>query len=622
MTAIPSASDHAQGTMRDEAIPGLAHLVLALLVFAGVLFFRIAADVPLNVNECLVGQTAREMSRSNNWILPRYGGEPRLQKPPLAYWTAGLASRLTGRLDALSLRIPTAVSAVACMVVVWSLANTLFGRRVAFVSSLVFASMSGVLFYARQGTADMQLTFWCTFSVLAFERALRAGRGNGRRAWMILFAVCLGAGMLAKLPMPLAVVLPALFLYLLVTYRLSELPRMFVIPALLIFAGVFGWWVWAVARSVGPETLWLTWQREFIIRFQGGLADSQIHKSYYLPAMLAALVLPWTFALPEAIAAPCLKRYAVHRRAIWLPWLLLVMNLMIFSAAQFKRTQYIVPALPYAAMLLGLVLVRVFWSRTQRPVLSGQLSLLLSFAVVLASGAAASLAVWKINISPWLILVDCGIIGFGTLIAIWTLEGGAPRTSFLLFALTGMVGFHAISATVLRHRLANPDYGLFAAGLSKVADVSPEKDLLWLALPDPRMVFDTDRVHPRFMTDPQVDRALSERGAKGTEKAAAELLKEQAFKRLAQASPCFLVAEARRVDGWATDPDYAGLGYFVYRHPAFDGDPNNDYVVITNRAGLARVHREARREIVYTAPPGVVTTTTASSPASTRGSVK
>ena len=38
-------------------------------------------------------QTAREMGVNNDWVLPYFNGEPRLNKPPLNYWlTLGISS--------------------------------------------------------------------------------------------------------------------------------------------------------------------------------------------------------------------------------------------------------------------------------------------------------------------------------------------------------------------------------------------------------------------------------------------------------------------------------------------------------------------------------------------------
>ena len=69
--------------------PRAMHLVAALLAASGFFLFRLAQDMPLSRHECLLGQAVREMRAAGNWLEPTFCGQPRLEKPPLAYWTAG-----------------------------------------------------------------------------------------------------------------------------------------------------------------------------------------------------------------------------------------------------------------------------------------------------------------------------------------------------------------------------------------------------------------------------------------------------------------------------------------------------------------------------------------------------
>ena len=68
-------------------------LLLATLL---VLFTNLGNYRPLTTHEVYVGQTAREMHRTGSWLNPVFLGEPRWQKPPLAYWQVMLLSTLAG----------------------------------------------------------------------------------------------------------------------------------------------------------------------------------------------------------------------------------------------------------------------------------------------------------------------------------------------------------------------------------------------------------------------------------------------------------------------------------------------------------------------------------------------
>ncbi len=57
--------------------PAVAVLVYALLMAA----FGNGAERPLEAHEAFVARSATEMLRRDDWILPYFNGDPRLQKP-------------------------------------------------------------------------------------------------------------------------------------------------------------------------------------------------------------------------------------------------------------------------------------------------------------------------------------------------------------------------------------------------------------------------------------------------------------------------------------------------------------------------------------------------------------
>jgi hypothetical protein len=318
---------------------------------------------------------------------------------------------------------------------------------------------------------------------------------------------------------------------------------------------------------------------------------------------LAGLVLPWVFALPHALCAPYLRRYAEQRRSFWLPWCLLVSNVLIFTLADFKRAQYMLPALPYAAILIGAVMAGPFWRSGRSVGLAHTHAALLAGLVVVMGGIASYAVMRALSVPAWTVAAAAAVGGTGLLAAVWLRAAGFSRAAFLAVALTGAIAFHASSALVLRSSLSAVDFSAFGEGVRRVADISPTADLRWVEAPDPRLVFHTDQPWRRLLTDLAVAQELHRLDKPYTDKASLELLGDRAVEALAAGTPVFVVAKARRLDGWAARSGYAELGHLVYRHASFDGDPRNDLVVVTNRAGLASVHREARRRIVYPAEP-------------------
>ncbi len=76
----------------------------------------------LTKHEGFVAVVSREMLQTGDWVVPRFGGLPRLKKPPLAYWCAASVSWILGEHAPWTARLPFAISglALAALVGVWA----------------------------------------------------------------------------------------------------------------------------------------------------------------------------------------------------------------------------------------------------------------------------------------------------------------------------------------------------------------------------------------------------------------------------------------------------------------------------------------------------------------------
>src|SRR5262245_63987675 len=108
-----------------DAIPEwLPPTILAAVILA----IAIAPGSSLDSHEVLVAQTAREMLAHGDWIYPTFAGEPRLEKPPLAYWCAAACYAIFGHADETTARLPAALAAVVGTALVAIFARRAFGK--------------------------------------------------------------------------------------------------------------------------------------------------------------------------------------------------------------------------------------------------------------------------------------------------------------------------------------------------------------------------------------------------------------------------------------------------------------------------------------------------------------
>jgi 4-amino-4-deoxy-L-arabinose transferase-like glycosyltransferase len=147
----------------------------------------------LSYHEALVGQGAREMLASGDWLVPTLGGRPWLEKPPLGHWLAAGIGAVAGGVDATVARAPSAVAAVALALVVAGWAGSRFGARVGLIAGVVQATSAWWVARGRLAVADMLVAALVTGALVAFDGVRKDGRGR-RLLFLLLGATGLAKG--------------------------------------------------------------------------------------------------------------------------------------------------------------------------------------------------------------------------------------------------------------------------------------------------------------------------------------------------------------------------------------------------------------------------------------------
>lgn len=154
---------------------------------------------------------ARGMMRSGDYVVPRRGAELYLAKPPLFDWAVTLTSRLWGQVTAASLRLPSALSAMALLLVTYFAARAALGWVTAYVVCIAIATSPNILGSATAGRVDMMLTLGVAISLFSAFYMLESHQG----AWLYALpcGVGLAAGLMIKGPVVLTFFVPTVLLY-------------------------------------------------------------------------------------------------------------------------------------------------------------------------------------------------------------------------------------------------------------------------------------------------------------------------------------------------------------------------------------------------------------------------
>jgi 4-amino-4-deoxy-L-arabinose transferase-like glycosyltransferase len=307
----------------------------------------------LDDHECFVTVTAREMLANGNWVMPTYNGQPRLQKTPLSYWLVAGLAKITGRVDELTARLPSAIFAVLSVAAMIYFVAQFLSFRTALTCAAIWATSLGYIRYAHNARPDMALTFFVMVCYLSFYTALIAQSRKRQVIYMVIFWVCFGLANLAKGPVPIPLVLVPLFFYITIFRQWRELPKMLPVTGILIFLAIMLPWPVIIAYKVNWDVV--IWKREFIDRFFGEYAKGDYPVYYYFLIMFKYIV-PWAAFLPVALIAPFYRAWGSKKRIMQFFWMIFVVDFAFLTLSGGKRQQYIMPIMPAIIILTGILL--------------------------------------------------------------------------------------------------------------------------------------------------------------------------------------------------------------------------------------------------------------------------
>ncbi len=328
--------------------------VARLLLLCFLLYFLDLGRIPFyNYEESKEALIVWEMVNGGGWILPLRNGVEQPLKPPLFHWIGATVSLLTGQVSELAVRLPSALFATATVLGTFFFGRALWNWRVGLLAALILGTCPEWVRWSINARSDMVLLFFLTAAQFFFFRVFQERATQPRT--LFLFYASVGFAILAK--GPLGLLLPILVggSFLWWTKELAFLRRLRLGHGLLIAGGIAAsWYVLAVFQG-GGEFVQRQILDENVFRFfaseKGG--PSREHTFlYYLPTLVVGM-LPWSLFLP-ALGLTLYRADGLWREKKHLYLLLWVgVELLFFTLASGKRSNYILPLYPALALLLG-----------------------------------------------------------------------------------------------------------------------------------------------------------------------------------------------------------------------------------------------------------------------------
>lgn len=316
---------------------------LALLLIATGIGLR----DPWPADEPRFALIARDMVTSGDWLVPRVGGDLYADKPPLYFWLLALSLTATGS-PRIAFLLPSLLSAIGCIVLVYDLARRMWSREVGLIAGTLLLLTAQFVWQARQAQIDATLCFFTTLSLYGLMRHLLLGPSW---RWHAVGWAAAGCGVITKGVgfLPLLILVP--WLVLRARWRIGFPPVHAAkwLAGPLAFIGVVSSWLVPMLFAARADLALAAYRDEILfVQTAARYVDAWHHVRpfwYFIAQVIPLLWLPLIALLPWLVPR---WREAWRGRdpRVVLPLLWAAIVVVFFSLSAGKRGVYVLPALP------------------------------------------------------------------------------------------------------------------------------------------------------------------------------------------------------------------------------------------------------------------------------------
>lgn len=349
---------------------------------------------------------ALSMLKTGDWISPINNGVDMAYKPPFFHWCIALCSLLQGYVSEFTSRLPSAVAALAMLLVAYrSMLRNKVKPEVAILASMVTLTAFEVHRSAMACRVDMMLSALVVISIYLLNRWYLS-----RRIWIAPVAVLtMSAAALTK--GPVGVLLPCCVTGLFMLVRGENFLKAFLkcLAFALASCALPLVWYYMAYQERGDAFLYLVYE-ENVLRFTGKMAySSHEAPAIYNVVTLVTGFLPYTLLLlmslfgvkySKADSRMKGKAWDMCRRA-WarlramsdqnlLSLLAIVFMFVFFCIPKSKRSVYLLPIYPFLSYYIAKLILHLAAVRKRLVIVYGKILLVLAVVLPLVMLVAST----------------------------------------------------------------------------------------------------------------------------------------------------------------------------------------------------------------------------------------
>jgi 4-amino-4-deoxy-L-arabinose transferase-like glycosyltransferase len=368
--SVPRESATMQQSAGDD--PRFRLRAGCVLILAAILFFARLGARALWSSEFRWAEIAREMIVTHNYFWPTINGHVYYDKPLGSYWLVIFSTLFTGGLNEAATRLPSAIAGLLAVALLMLLTRRLYDARTGILSGVILATSFSFVFFSRDASADVETIAGELAAVLLFNHNEQRGGGLWVVGlWLIMAATSLTKGLLG-FALPLLMIGAYSCLRDGWSQLFQEIARGSMADRIRKLVERNRWffnWYTVIGAALGGLVYYIPFEvsarmmgtqkglamvyRENVVRFFHPFD----HRGpiYLYIYVIFGLMAPWSALLPAAMVETHTLRRAnaeparSDRFALIYFWA----TFIFFTLSGSRRSYYILPILPAAAMLVA-----------------------------------------------------------------------------------------------------------------------------------------------------------------------------------------------------------------------------------------------------------------------------
>lgn len=387
-----------------------------LILFASaILCFINLGEPPIFIlDEAKNAEAAREMLMANNWLVPVFNGELRVDKPPLHYWMMMISYKIFG-INAFAARFFSAFFGLLTLLSAYHFTQKYLDKKTAALTAFILCSS---IFFVQEfhlAVPDPYLIFFLSFGLFNFYDFYKTGKQSSG----LFFYFSIGLAVLAK--GPVAILLPGLIIFLFLIskkeLKLKNIQQLKPIQGSLIVLLISAPWFIKIHQLTMGEFTRGFFLDHNITRFS---SEMEGHGGLPFVTLLFVLLglLPFSFFLVQGVLHGWKNKKTDD--FIGFSFMVSVVFVVFFSISFTKLPNYPMPSYPFLAVLIAYYLKFVLNGETGLKAYKISLWILFGITVLIPVAAYILLTYVEPELySVHLSAIQLAILPAGTLLSIY-----------------------------------------------------------------------------------------------------------------------------------------------------------------------------------------------------------